>query len=462
MAQSFLQAVKDDGAYFCYGCSDRQHITHRRRCRHFQGPLIRNEAGNVGDSVRHRIPRALRQEVPAAGSSQEGYQDTNPAAAIEETFSALAIADPTGKVVHKDSTHGGPLNEKPLNENAYGPQSKLLMFIDTETTGFSSKDRVVQIAWRLYAEDTINLVSSNCYIVKPTNYQISAKSTKIHRITQERALREGLEIGIILQEFKSALLRSDVVIAHNMKFDDRMISSELRRLEDQTDLFNLWTKKTKFCTMKRARSVFGFRLSDLYSRLTGKALPENMHSADVDTDMCAQVYFKLKENQQSAMLTNQIMPDTQVVRPSQHSTKLVDAFTNFSVVEIETFMKEILGQVSFHDLSNRYENSYHMLYLGSFLTLFYGRRDVIVSSNREAGNGRYDIRIEIRDLKKAILFEFKRSALESHLERDAGIALEQIVSYRYASDLSGYSCLLIGVAFHKKAMSHLKISTLQN
>ncbi len=173
------------------------------------------------------------------------------------------------------------------------------MFIDTETTGLSRIDRIVQIAWQLYAKDTDKFVSSNCFIVKPTDFWINLNSTKIHGITQERAFKEGIERSIILQQLKSALLRSDTIIAHNMPFDNRMISSELNRL-DNHDLFNLWTQKTKICTMKEAKRIYGknLKLSELYLKLTQEPLPDKMHSADVDTNMCARVYFNLKKKSQ--------------------------------------------------------------------------------------------------------------------------------------------------------------------
>jgi DNA polymerase III alpha subunit (gram-positive type) len=136
--------------------------------------------------------------------------------------------------------------------------------------------------------------------VKPTDYQISISSTKIHGITQERAFEEGLERGSILQELKKALIKSDTIIAHNMQFDNRMIVSELNRL-DNNDIFHLWENKTKICTMKEARRVYGknLKLSDLYVKLTGEPVPQNIHQADTDTNMCAQVYFNLKKEKET-------------------------------------------------------------------------------------------------------------------------------------------------------------------
>ena len=185
------------------------------------------------------------------------------------------------------------------------------MFLDTETTGLSKFDRIVQIAWQLYSKDSFNLISSNCFIIKPTDFKISHISSKIHGITTKIAYERGIERGIILDKFRLALLRSDLVIAHNMNFDDRMIKSELNRLGNDS-LSNLWSEKSKVCTMNELRGIYGKqlkysclakinRLSDAYQKLTGQKVPDNIHTADVDTEMCAQVYFELERSKSLQM-----------------------------------------------------------------------------------------------------------------------------------------------------------------
>lgn len=133
------------------------------------------------------------------------------------------------------------------------------MFLDTETTGLSRIDRIVEIAWQLYAKDTYKLISSSCFIVKPIDYQIPWHASKIHGITQTKAWREGIKRSIILEQFRIALNQSDTVIAHNMNFDDRMISSELNRLDNDA-LYKAWAEKSKFCTMKETKKVYGKNL----------------------------------------------------------------------------------------------------------------------------------------------------------------------------------------------------------
>jgi hypothetical protein len=151
----------------------------------------------------------------------------------------------------------------------------------------------------------------------------------------------------------------------------------------------------------------------------------------------------------------QVVPLVQRRLQSGLKLNLPDDLESFNIRQIESVMKNLLTQSSFFDFPKQDENSYHMLYLGCFCTPFFGRNDVVVSSNKESGNGRYDIRIEFRNLRKAIIFEFKRANSAKSLDGDAEKALDQIITKKYYSDLTDYECLFIGAAFYKKQMSQL-------
>ena len=117
-------------------------------------------------------------------------------------------------------------------------------------------------------------------------------------------------------------------------------------------------------------------------------------------------------------------------------------------------MREMILFPSFFDASP--ENSYHMFYFGSFFTILHDGDDVVVSSNKESGHGRFDIKIEFREIKKVILMEFKKSKFKKSLNVDAQKGLKQIISCKYLADIQNCECLIIGVSFHKKEMSALK------
>jgi hypothetical protein len=70
-------------------------------------------------------------------------------------------------------------------------------------------------------------------------------------------------------------------------------------------------------------------------------------------------------------------------------------------------MREMIQYCSFHDLT--LENSYHVFYYGCLFTILHNGQTTNVSSNREAGHGRYDICINLADLKRVLIIEFKKS-----------------------------------------------------
>ena len=121
----------------------------------------------------------------------------------------------------------------------------------------------------------------------------------------------------------------------------------------------------------------------------------------------------------------------------------------------------IVRYVSFHDTAIHEnvepENSYHMLFLGMCMSMLgmYKPR-----SNREDGDGRSDIIMASLEPHRRphIIVEFKRLKEAGDLKKEAGIALNQIFTNRYYSDLKGET-LCIGIAhFGKKAeLSHREI-----
>jgi hypothetical protein len=124
----------------------------------------------------------------------------------------------------------------------------------------------------------------------------------------------------------------------------------------------------------------------------------------------------------------------------------------FDITSLQNLMKDKLRYCSYLDTTC--ENSYHMYYYGIFVAVCGAH----AMSNREAGNGRYDIGIALGELKRLFIFEFKHSKEESNLRGDAKLALKQILAKKYYDIVlySGWMCYAIGVSFHGKHMSDLE------
>lgn len=180
-----------------------------------------------------------------------------------------------------------------------------IFVVDTETTGLPPRGanpalyatwdncRVVQIAWHIYDEHG-NLEEKKCFMIKPT-FQIPAKATEIHGITQDMAEREGVPMWKVLELLKARLPLVAVIVAHNLEFDKKVILAEMSRYND-IDLFNEFGSKTGFCTMLK-NTVPGQRwpkLVDLYNRVISKPVAGQLHQADTDVQLCAEIYFATK------------------------------------------------------------------------------------------------------------------------------------------------------------------------
>ncbi|MEI6529471.1 MAG: 3'-5' exonuclease [Candidatus Falkowbacteria bacterium] len=185
----------------------------------------------------------------------------------------------------------------------------MYLVFDTETTGlpknyqaplddFSNWPRIVQLAWSLYDTEGNHWESYN-YIIKPDGFIISDEVAKIHRITQERAMAEGVSLREALTHFVSDVQKAEHLVAHNIDFDDKIVGSELLREKMPNPL----RETNQICTMKSAVSVAkipngrgGYKwpnLTELYYNLFQTTFPE-AHDAVFDVKACAECFFELK------------------------------------------------------------------------------------------------------------------------------------------------------------------------
>ena len=116
----------------------------------------------------------------------------------------------------------------------------MYIVFDTETTGlpedfsapitdFDNWPRIVQIAWKVYDISGKELSSHN-RIIKPDGFTIPQESIRVHRITNERANKEGISLQVALDEFVASIQSSKFLIAHNISVDDKVTACEFLRL----------------------------------------------------------------------------------------------------------------------------------------------------------------------------------------------------------------------------------------
>jgi len=102
----------------------------------------------------------------------------------------------------------------------------------------------------------------------------------------------------------------------------------------------------------------------------------------------------------------------------------------------EELKKFVLDTLSYYDINGEPENTYHMILLGMFAHLSGG---YWIKSNRESGEGRYDILLKAKDRENySAVIEIKASADKTRE------GMDQIVEKKYLSELEseGYEKIL--------------------
>ncbi len=186
----------------------------------------------------------------------------------------------------------------------------MYLFFDTETTGIprdhdapaSEVDnwpRLVQIAWSL-TDETGKELRSQAFIIRPDGFVIPASATRVHGITTATARRLGVEIGRALTAFSKDLSAAEVLVAHNVQFDERVVGSEFYRSGRKK---NPLAAKTFYCTMRSSTSFCripggprGYKwpkLQELHEALFGVEF-DSAHDAVADVRACAKCFFELK------------------------------------------------------------------------------------------------------------------------------------------------------------------------
>ena len=110
--------------------------------------------------------------------------------------------------------------------------------------------------------------------------------------------------------------------------------------------------------------------------------------------------------------------------------------------DMEGFITPVLEALSYYDLPKKMyadgqartpEIHYHLLLCGILYAYKQDLKYTAIRSNRESGDGRYDITLEFED--KAIIFEVKSAAEGEDMEAAAKSAVNQIIQKRYGADI---------------------------
>ena len=185
----------------------------------------------------------------------------------------------------------------------------MYLIYDTETTGlpknFSAPisdsenwPRLVQVAWQLH-NDMGELIEVKNFIVRPDGFTIPYNAEKIHGISTQRAIDQGVDLAFVLEEFNKAVAQSDFVVGHNIIFDINIMGAEFYRTQIETTLLDeksIDTKNegTEFCAIPGGRGgKFKWpTLTELHVKLFKEGFAE-AHNASADVEATTRCFLEL-------------------------------------------------------------------------------------------------------------------------------------------------------------------------
>ena len=195
------------------------------------------------------------------------------------------------------------------------PKSELYLFFDTETTGLPkdydapSSDidnwpRLVQLSW-IVTDKFQNIITKHNIYIKPKGFVIPSEATKIHGITTQYALDNGIDVVSALKMLQHDLQNVRYVVGHNVLFDEKIVEAEYNRADyDMIAFFNNYDQES-LCTMKSTtnfckipdRYYRGYKyptLQELHKKLFDKEFL-GAHDAFFDISATMKCFWELKK-----------------------------------------------------------------------------------------------------------------------------------------------------------------------
>jgi DNA polymerase III epsilon subunit-like protein len=199
----------------------------------------------------------------------------------------------------------------------------LALVFDTETTGLANYQKpnldpkqphLVQIAAILGDPDTGRIYGRIDSMIIPEmdgyTWTIPEKATEIHGITTNDAYKYGVYMPAVIETFLDMVEAADVLVAHNIAFDAKIIEIACARIREYSGL----SKKhglqfadplgdaNLFCTLKAAKadpkiantSSRGTNLTNLHKQLLGYEF-EDAHLAYNDTEALWRVFCEMNK-----------------------------------------------------------------------------------------------------------------------------------------------------------------------
>ena len=186
--------------------------------------------------------------------------------------------------------------------------SEQFCIIDTETSGLfdwsrpadaEGQPRLASLALILLRGD-LSLEAEIGVLVRPEGWSMGEDAQRVHGLSNERLLKEGIPVRYALALYLTALNEGRVIVAHNTQYDTKIMRGELRRLglpdeHERTRTICTMRSLTDVCKLPKARGGYKFpRLSEACEIVLSRPHVD-AHGALPDARACVDLFRVMRE-----------------------------------------------------------------------------------------------------------------------------------------------------------------------
>jgi len=183
------------------------------------------------------------------------------------------------------------------------------LFFDTETSDMykfkkphddPSQPWIVQLGFILSTRDAI--YQEGNLLIKANGRSISPGAEAVHCISKETCELAGIEEKLVLELFAHLLISANLLVAHNIGFDTRVLRASVYDLYDDILLQRIKGPEGHFCTMMRGTNLCNLpgrygrpkwpKLQELHKFLFGEEF-KDAHDALADVRATRRCYYEM-------------------------------------------------------------------------------------------------------------------------------------------------------------------------
>ena len=208
----------------------------------------------------------------------------------------------------------------------------LVLVFDTETNGlpknmraapnnsnFNDWPNVVQLSYILYDTEAKRVVEIHDHIIRvPEGVNITEESIKFHGITNEISQNNGTPFEQVINTFMENFRLADLIVAHNVEFDQKIVAAELFRIMQTASNKDYWLSALNdivnaqkyYCTMQQGIDLCNIKAVTKIEKKEYTKFPtllelckylflyepKNLHNSLNDVLVCFQCFYQMRFN----------------------------------------------------------------------------------------------------------------------------------------------------------------------